>query len=106
MALTNEQRELWQRLNSRRLAVSTERPRATCYSYLVAPGDQYTVETRGRLAMIADGRAPGTVVHTDADPDGSGLTEVVISHRPLRAGETFNHTGRRVGTGGTRSTGY
>jgi hypothetical protein len=90
----------------KRLATSrSERQPATCYSYLVdgtlvAP---FAIETAGRLAMIADGRAPGTVVNVDRDPCGSGQWEVVISHRPLRTGESFNHTGRRISVGGTKA---
>lgn len=88
--------------NGRLATGPTQRPRPTCYSYLVA-ATAYA-ESDARLAMIADGRAPGTTVYTGPDPDGSGLTEVVLTHRPLTRGQSFGASGRRVGTGGTSAS--
>lgn len=96
--------QAWRTFQVKRLATYTGRQPSTCYSYLVDGSLRgAAIETAGRQAMIADNRAPGTVVHVDRDPQGSGKWEVVISHRPLRVGERFFEDGRRFGTSGSKA---
>jgi hypothetical protein len=89
-----------------RLTQSDINAGATGHSYFVDAADEQAAKVAGRLAMIADGKAPGTILHVDLDPDGSDRWEVVMTHRPLRTGEGWQIDGTRFGTSGSKATGF
>jgi hypothetical protein len=70
------------------------------YTYIVRETDEQRAKNAGRLAMIADGKAPGTIIHMERVGDS---TEVVMTHRPLRADQGWMADGRRYGNAGSKA---
>lgn len=89
-----------------RLTQSEINPGAVGHAYIVDGLTEESARSAGRLAMIADGMAPGTILHLDIDESGTGRWEVVMTHRALKAGETFRTDGTRISTGGTHADRY
>lgn len=75
------------------------------YSYLVPAGTMAEVQQRARLAMIADGRAPGTTLYVGEDPSGPDLIEVVLTDEPLESHQSFLANGQRAGMTGGKAFG-
>lgn len=89
------------------LTQSVINPGATGYSYTVEASGEAEARNAGRLAMIADGKAPGTILYIDLDCDGTGLWEVVMTNRPLGPGQSFDpNTGTRNGMTGHKTEAY
>lgn len=86
-----------------RLTQSEINPGAVGHTYLVAALDEASARTAGRLAMIADGKAPGTILYVAIDESGTDRWEVVMTDRPLRTGEGFAADGTRFGTSGSKA---
>lgn len=77
-----------------------EQEMTEAFTYTVRETDEQRAKNAARLAMIADGKAPGTIIYMERNGDE---TEVAMTHRPLRADQTWMADGRRCGNAGSKA---
>lgn len=79
----------------------TIRTDASALSEFVIADDKASAIRAAKAALIGRNRAPGYAQHVE--DFGDGTWEVVFTNRPLRADQSFNAQGVRIGTGGSKA---